>query len=64
MFVLKMQTGNAAFCNTDGEEDIVCESMEIARLLRKVADSIEDSTAMSGSANDINGNKVLTWERN
>lgn len=64
MMEIKIKTGNDAFRGCNGEENIYYESMEEARLLRKLADVIEHSTKKEGSLNDINGNRVLEWKRN
>ena len=64
MFKMEVKTGGAAFCNPDtGEEDKVCEGLEIARLLREIADVVEVGIGTSGSIVDINGNKVGSWSR-
>jgi hypothetical protein len=52
MFVLKIDTGNAAF-----EDD---PNYELARILRAVADKVENGHA-DGRCYDINGNKVGSW---
>lgn len=51
-FRINLDTDNAAFTE-DGSE--------VARLLRKVADDI-DNGGRDGSLRDINGNRVGSWE--
>ena len=50
MFSLKLKTDNAAF--SDGNK-----SYEISRILREIADKIEDGNT-EGSIRDINGNRI------
>lgn len=50
MFTLKIETGNAAF--EDGAE------LEVARILRDLADEFEMDGSMSRNLYDSNGNKV------
>jgi len=56
MFTLKIETDNAAFSDGRGAE--------LARILRKLADKIEDADARGdkGKVMDYNGNSVGTWE--
>jgi hypothetical protein len=55
MLTLKVATDNAAF-----EADLLTE--ECARILRAVAERIEDCGGQStGSIQDANGNHVGTW---
>lgn len=54
MFKLEIETGNAAF-------DDEGKAYEIARILRDLADKIENG-AEAGSVRDINGNKVGSYE--
>ena len=52
MFTLQFTTDNAAF------ED--CPEAEIARILRNIADRV-DQGSDEGVAMDANGNRVGTW---
>jgi hypothetical protein len=52
LFTLTIETDNAAF--NDGG------NAEVARLLREVAERVEDSTT-DGTVKDINGNTVGVW---
>lgn len=64
MLNLQIKTGGAAFCDADGNEDRTSEAIEIVRILREIAADIEaNPKRLSGSKNDINGNKVATWKR-
>lgn len=63
MFKLKFKTDNAAFgweTGGDQTEVIVC-SLETGRILRKVADCIENGE-YEGKVMDINGNSIGTYE--
>lgn len=55
MFNLSLRTANAAF-----EENGT--HYEVARILREIADDIEDSGNLNGPVMDYNGNKVGTYE--
>lgn len=55
MFNLSLRTANAAF-----EENST--HYEVARILREIADDIENSGKLHGSVMDYNGNKVGTYE--
>lgn len=55
MFNLSLRTANAAF-QENGTH------YEVARILRKIADDIEDSGKLHGSVLDYNGNVVGTYE--
>lgn len=58
MFKLSIKTGNAAFCDpTTGEESSWDENHEVARILREIADKIDDGRR-EGKAIDYNGNSV------
>lgn len=54
-FTLTINTAGAAFDDGQG--------LEVARLLREVADTVGDfeNSAGAGPLIDINGNKVGTW---
>ena len=54
MFSLKLKTDNAAF--SDGNK-----SFEIARILRELADKIEDGQT-EGNTRDINGNTTGSFK--
>lgn len=54
MFNLSLRTANAAF-----EENST--HYEVARILREIADDIENSGKLHGSVMDYNGNKVGTY---
>lgn len=56
MFKLEIETGNAAF-------DDEGAAYEIARILRALADRIENGDS-AGSVRDVNGNKVGHFETN
>jgi len=51
MFIVKFETENAAFDEPD-------KLREIARVLREVAEGIENNAVTSGKAYDYNGNKI------
>jgi hypothetical protein len=53
-FILEIETDNAAFERPNGEA-------EIARILRKVADSVEGYRRLSGTERDYNGNTVCKF---
>lgn len=58
MFKLSIETGNAAFCDpATGEESSWDENHEVARILREIADKIDDGRR-EGKAIDYNGNSV------
>ena len=58
MFKLTIKTGNAAFCDPyTGEESGWDENYEVARILREVADKIENGKR-EGKTIDYNGNSV------
>ena len=61
MLKIEIKTGGAAFRNEEDEFDAYFGGEEIKRILRKVVDDIQNGYE-SGSANDINGNKVCTWK--
>lgn len=63
MLKIEIKTGNAAFMNEDDEFDAYYGGKEIARILKEVTDDIQNGYE-TGSVNDINGNKVCTWELN
>ena len=54
-FKLNIKTGNAAFAEEEGGP-----YLELARLLREVADRVENNEDY-GSIMDINGNSVGRW---
>ena len=62
MFTLEMQTDNAAFI---GADDDYGPGPEVARILREIADRLDNpgagySTAVQGNCRDFNGNTVGT----
>lgn len=58
MFNLLIKTGNAAFRDPyTGEESSWEENHEVARILREIADKIDDGKR-EGKAIDYNGNSV------
>ena len=58
MFKCEIKTGNAAFGESKEEE-----GMEIARLLREIADDIANYGWTDGLCVDYNGNRVGNWSR-
>lgn len=61
MFDLEIKTGGAAFRDENGEEDKMSECFEVARILRNIADSLEDGLSASNIL-DINGNTVGSFK--
>ncbi len=57
MFHLSLRTDNAAFAEADGEPTEAAEERKVARILRWLADEVENS-ARSGPLYDANGNTV------
>jgi len=53
MFKLQIETGNNAFDPSP--------LLEIARILRTLADDIEAEARFSGPLEDVNGNRVGNW---
>ena len=53
-FKLKINTDNDAFQSAS--------THEIARILRKLADKVEDSDMEGGYLHDINGNRIGEWD--
>ena len=63
MVHITIKTDNAAFSNDDG--DGKAEGQEVARILRHLADKVEDATVMTGYSQpciDANGNTVGKFE--
>lgn len=54
MFQIQFKTDNAAF------ED--SPASEVARILREVADKIEDGASFEGRVRDCNGNTIGSFE--
>ena len=52
MFQLSFKTDNAAFDDP---------STEIARILRKVTELVEDRVTTGGGIQDVNGNTIGSW---
>ena len=61
MLKIEIKTGGAAFLNEDDEFDAYYGGEEIKRIFKGIVDDIQNGYTR-GSANDINGNKVCTWE--
>lgn len=57
MFTIKIETGNAAFCDPNCEYDNYYRGHETARILRSIADRVE-SGKTDGYCSDFNGNIV------
>ena len=60
MVEIKFRTGNAAFHDDNGEKDEWYRNQEVARILREIADKIENGWDR-GSVGDLNGNKIGDW---
>ena len=60
MVEIKFKTGNAAFHDDNGEEDEYYRNQEVARILREIADKVENYWD-AGSIADYNGNKIGEW---
>ena len=54
-FTLKLETGNEAFSAVGEETDAQARKAEIARILRKVAETLEEGPH---TIKDYNGNRV------
>lgn len=54
-FELHLNTDNAAF-------DWPARNREVARLLRKLADKLDEGETGYGPIYDVNGNRVGSWE--
>lgn len=62
MINIAIKTSGSAY-HPYTDEDVI-DGHEVARQLRKLADTLEETYInmdMDGSINDINGNKTLTW---
>lgn len=61
MFTLKIRTDGAAFAET---EAAYCAPLEVARILREVADKLEygEATGLFQTVHDVNGNDVGRWK--
>lgn len=57
MFKVYINTDNAAF---DTEENPDGERLEVARILRDIANKLENGKE-DGVAHDVNGNRVGEW---
>lgn len=57
MFTLTIETDNAAFGADGNDEEQRCmdQAVEVARILRRAAQSVEDGAGY-GSLRDVNGN--------
>lgn len=62
-FCLNIDCGNAAFHEAGGEATDEARGAELAAILRRVAERVEDAAPRgdSGRALDSNGNTVGTW---
>lgn len=61
-FTVTIATDNAAFCDADGEPDDVSRVAEVTRILRELADRMDESSADEhGFIRDSNGNRVGEW---
>jgi hypothetical protein len=60
--VITILTGNAAFCEDNGEETQAASGAEQARILRALADEIEAGGVFFRSLYDVNGNKVGEYQ--
>ena len=56
MFTLKIKTSNAAFQD--------CSGVEIARILRELADTVQEREHIAGNVMDYNGNTVGAYQLN
>ena len=61
MLKIEIKTGGAAFMNEDNEFDPYYGGLEVQRILTEIALDIQNGYT-KGTENDINGNKVGTWE--
>lgn len=57
-FNVHIATNNAAFKDDHGEDDRRAERVEVARLLRQVADQLDDTSIGVMRLRDINGHRV------
>ena len=60
MFTLTIKTGNAAFCDDNGEPNAYARDREIARILRHLAKALEDDGGIDQSGTYL---KAI-WDRN
>ncbi len=60
MFLLRIDTGNAAFHSDIPEHNNLAMSYEIARILHEVMKSLAAGKE-SGACVDVNGNNVGRW---
>lgn len=60
MVEIKFKTSNAAFHDDNGNEDEYYRNQEVARILREIADRVEDYWDR-GSIADLNGIKIGEW---
>ena len=62
MFMLKINTKNAAFANDSDDVDPKgARGAEVARILRQIAKTVEGQADGTGFAVDVNGNHVGIW---
>lgn len=65
MFRVEISTENAAFHNNNRDDRGTYEpGPELARILRRIADSVEDGWHLQGQCRDVNGNRVGHWADN
>ena len=60
MVEIRFGTSNAAFYDDNGNEDEYYRNHEVARVLREIADKVENYWD-GGSIADYNGNKIGEW---
>lgn len=60
-FQIEFKTDNAAFQHEDPAWSDQARADEVARILRSVADYVENQGRTSGDVRDANGNKVGEW---
>jgi DNA-binding ferritin-like protein (Dps family) len=67
-FTLKIETDNAAFSDDDtdygSEESANAKRAEVARILREVADLLDNGSQEGAGVYDVNGNRVGKWSLN
>lgn len=55
------QTGNAAFCDPDGNPDDDHARAEIARIMERAVGDVREGFGGHGYLRDVNGNTVGEW---
>ena len=61
MFTLALKTGNAAFCDDDGNFDRYYTARQMEDIFKQIVCKIENGYD-SGKCMDINGNCVGEWK--